>query len=111
MKTYIAQWPDGTISIVSAEGQTDLFWKLDAEADPNEAKLFVIQDDEELHITTRIVKDKKGEPKIEFDSNDGEIKRYRFKKGITEKAFQYLCPEATSERIKEVSTNMGITYK
>ena len=110
MKTYIAEWENGTISIISAKNDIDLFWKLDEEADPDGAKLYVLQDDTELHITTDIAKDKDGEPKILFGSDNG-LKRYRFKKGITEKAFQYLCPEATGESIKEVSSNMGITYK
>lgn len=113
MKTYIAQWPNGTITIVEAIDKTELFWKLDYEADPTLAKLFEIPySDNGLHITTNLTTNKKGETKIEFHSGDGEpIKRAKWPKDTTLKAMQFLVPEATEEGVRKVCPNFGITYK
>ena len=53
MKTYLAKWPDGTISVLQAKTLVDLFWDLDAEADPAEAKVFELP--KRFHIATCIV--------------------------------------------------------
>lgn len=39
MSTYLAEWPDGTISVLSAENIVDLFWRLDVEGNPFAAKV------------------------------------------------------------------------
>jgi hypothetical protein len=57
MKTYLAKWPDGTISILQANAMVELFWALDAESHPLEAQLFELP--KRFHIATTI--------------NDGEI--------------------------------------
>lgn len=114
MKTYIAKWPNGTISILTAEDKTDLFWKLDSEADPVEAKIFEVPTDEEgnIHITTGLFK-KKNDYVIEFQSGEyGEqIKRARWPKDTTLKAMQQLVPDATEESVKKLCPQFGITYK
>jgi hypothetical protein len=114
MKTYIAQWENGTISILTAEDKTELFWKLDSEGDPIGAKIFVVPTDEEgnFHITTDIIK-KKDEPVIYFGSGEygGEIKRARWEKGTTLKAMKKLCPDATEQSVKNILPLIGITYK
>ena len=53
MKTYLAKWPDGTISILQAKTLVDLFWDLDAESNPLEAQLFELP--KRFHIATCIV--------------------------------------------------------
>jgi hypothetical protein len=53
MKTYLAKWPNGTISILQAKTLVDLFWDLDAEADPAEAKVFELP--KRFHLATCIV--------------------------------------------------------
>jgi len=53
MKTYLAKWPDGTISVLQAKTLVDLFWDLDAEADPAEAQLFELP--KRFHLATCIV--------------------------------------------------------
>jgi len=79
MKTYIAQWPDGTISIVSAEDRADLFWKLDSEGCPACAKIFVVKGSygDGVHITTKLIK-KNGKHRIDFESGEHghEIKKF-----------------------------------
>lgn len=114
MKIYIAQWEDGTISVLTAEDKTELFWKLDTESDPVRAKLFEVPLDEygDFHITTNLTK-KKNEDVIEFGYGEGaeEIKRVRWPKNITLKAMKKICPDATEESVKRICPQIGITYK
>jgi uncharacterized alpha/beta hydrolase family protein len=112
MKTYIAQWENGTISVLTAKNKTDLFWKLDSEGDPISAKIFVVPTDEEgnIHITTNIIK-KKNEPVIYFGSYCEEIKRARWEKGTTLKAMKQICPNATEQSVKNIIPLINITYK
>jgi hypothetical protein len=53
MKTYLAKWPDGTISVLQAKTLVDLFWDLDAESNPLEAKVFELP--KRFHLATCIV--------------------------------------------------------
>lgn len=69
MKTYIAKWPNGTISIVKANSKKDLFWKLDLEDDPESAEVFILPTgkDGAMHISTDLIKINK-KYVITFDS-------------------------------------------
>ena len=70
MKIYIAKWPDGTISIVSAKNEDDLILRLDSEASPSSAKIFrVPTPNGNLHITTALIEED-GENVIAFDSGE-----------------------------------------
>ena len=60
MKTYLAKWPDGTISILQAKNMIDLFWDLDMEGNPLTAKIYKLP--KRFQLTTTI---KDGE--IEID--------------------------------------------
>jgi hypothetical protein len=65
MKLYIAKWPNGTFTILSASSKKDLFFKLDEEGDPSEAEIQHINFlNDEIHITTNFVTERKnGEAK------------------------------------------------
>jgi len=52
MKTYLAKWPDGTISVLQAKNMIDLFWDLDMEANPLSAKLYELP--KRFQLTTSI---------------------------------------------------------
>ena len=52
MKTYLAKWPNGTISIVSARLHNDLYLQLDKEADPEKADVYEVP--KPFHITTDV---------------------------------------------------------
>lgn len=75
MKLYIAKWPDNSITIVNASSKRDLFFKLDSEADPSQAKITSVDFEDDVHITTRfsfdrndkIVLDKNGCPNMDWD--------------------------------------------
>ena len=70
VKIYIAKWPNGTISILSAKNEDDLILKLDSEGNPSEAKIFRVPTPSgNLHITT-ILTEENGECAIEFDSGE-----------------------------------------
>lgn len=71
MKTYIAKWPDGTISILKAHSVYDLFWRLDEEANPCLAKVYLLNND--FHIQTTIVNNS-----IVVDCDDHSRKRINF---------------------------------
>lgn len=71
---YIAKWPNGTITILSASNKKDLFFKLDSEGDPSCAEISRLNlGDGEIHITTQFtskdnvpVLDEEGNPEINW---------------------------------------------
>ena len=83
MKTYFCKWPDGTISILTAQDETDVFFKLDAEGSPYGDNVFVYQLPTNFHIGTEWLKNNNGEMEISadlvYDSNCLEdLKRIKF---------------------------------
>ena len=60
MNIFVVKWPNGTISIVSADTISQLFNMLDTEGDPEQASIYKLKPDENghFHLTTEIVKDK-----------------------------------------------------
>lgn len=69
MKTWIAKWPDGTISIVRAKNKAEAFWIFDEEGSPTHAEIFQITT-ESFHIMTDVEQDK-----IKFSFGDETSKR------------------------------------
>lgn len=64
-KLYIVEWPNETISIVSADNKNDLFWNIDSESDPCDAKITEVSFDghQDIYIKTE------SESKITWDLN------------------------------------------
>ncbi len=62
MNIFVAKWPNGTISIASANNITQLFNALDTEGAPEEASIYKVLSDEYGHfhltITTDIINNK-----------------------------------------------------
>jgi hypothetical protein len=56
-KLYIAEWPDGTITILSAESKKRLFWTLDEESDPYATKITEVTFEDRIVIRTHSEKD------------------------------------------------------
>ena len=108
MKTYLAKWPNGDISIVTASNQTELFWTLDSEGDPAAPKIYEIPTKSFSHISTSVKTFKNGKTDIKIDSNEYKLKRFKWNDGITEKAFRELVPEASKERIQEIAKVIGV---
>jgi hypothetical protein len=57
VKLYIANWPDGSISILNAKNKLELSLRLDIEANPDHAKITELNfPDEQIHLTTSVAK-------------------------------------------------------
>ena len=63
---FLVKWPNGTISILTADTNRHLYDILDTEGEPDKALVYEVVPDEygHFHITTDIVKSK-----IKVDSN------------------------------------------
>jgi hypothetical protein len=84
MKTYLAKWPNGTISVLQANSMIDLFWNLDAESNPLEAKLFELP--KRFHLATCIVKNKIEVDEIHYEDRYN-LKEVSFKDNILRAAY------------------------
>lgn len=69
MKLYIANWPNGTISILNAANKKDLFFKLDEEGNPNDADITCVNFEDSVHITTNFKKNDNDVVEINDDAN------------------------------------------
>ena len=50
-KLFVAVWPDKTFTIVNASSKSELFWRLDEEADPSLTKIRELEfEDDKIHI-------------------------------------------------------------
>lgn len=60
MNIFVAKWPNGTISIATANNIKQLFNVLDTEGAPEEASIYKLKPDEygQFHLTTDIINDK-----------------------------------------------------
>jgi hypothetical protein len=57
VKLYIANWPDGSISILNAKDKSQLCLRLDIEANPDHAKITEVNfADEQIHLVTSVRK-------------------------------------------------------
>lgn len=59
---YLAKWPDGSVTLVSASGSYDLFQKLDSEDDP------------ECCVIHKIIPDENDDVMINFTVKNNNIK-------------------------------------
>ena len=78
MKLYVATWPNGTISILTAQNKKDLFFKLDSEGNPEYVKVkqYTFPTEDDIYLTTNFKEDEnrnvvltKGNPTIYVDVN------------------------------------------
>lgn len=102
---YLINWPDGTISIITADDPNELFWRMDQEGDPTcpDIEIYILP--KYFHIGTLII-----DGKIEFSNYENEeLKRYRFPKNFSTKAFQKEYPNASLDTISNIKSKIGIT--
>ena len=73
MKLYIAKWPNGTVTILSAKNKKDLFFKLDEEGDPSDAEIEQVNFvNDDIHITTNFLTEHKdGKTQVVLDNEIG----------------------------------------
>ena len=53
MKVYLCKWPNGTISILTANSKRELFLLLDYEGDPEQANVYKLPNG--FHISTEVI--------------------------------------------------------
>ena len=78
MKTYLAHWADGSISIVTAKNENELFLILDTESNPDNAKIYEIPTKEFCHISTYVKSFKNGNTEIKIHSHEYKLKRFKW---------------------------------
>lgn len=79
MNIFVAKWPNGTVSIVSADTNRHLYDVLDTEGSPEDASIYKVMSDEDghFHLTTDIVKNK-----IKVDINIDSNCKLKLRKNI-----------------------------
>ena len=106
MKTYIAKWPDGSVSILNAIDKVHLFSKLDAEGDPYCCQIFEIKSEsEDFHFSFEIAT--QGEESfidVEPIETDATLKRTKLPKDAFEKNLSIL----TGKPLKQIKANPDI---
>jgi hypothetical protein len=104
-KNYLINWPNGTISIITANTPDELFWRMDEEGDPTSPDVEIYILPEYFHIGTQLI-----DGKIEFSNyEDEDLKRYRFSKNFSSKAFQRAYPNASLDTISDIKSEINIT--
>lgn len=114
MQTYIAKWPDGSISILTAEDKTDLFDKLDIEGDPFCCELYEIKsENEDFHFSLEIVKQVETFIDIEPIETDATLKKIKLPKDSFIKHMSRVMNKSEKEiraipNLLEIKKQMGI---
>jgi hypothetical protein len=102
---YLINWPNGTISIITADNSDELFWRMDEEGDPTSPDVEIYVLPEYFHIGTQLI-----DGKIQFSNyEDEDLKRYRFPKGFSVKALKRAYPKASLETIENIKPHLRIT--
>jgi hypothetical protein len=104
MNTYLAKWPDGSVSLVDAETEVDLYRCLDTEGDPECAIIQKVDGPGYLHLTFNIAK--QGDEQfidadLSTECDDIKLKKFRFRKTAS---IKYLS-EITGKSVKELNDN------
>ena len=91
-KTYLAKWENGTISILTASNNLELFDKLDVEGDPNGLLIYRLPED--FHLGTDI--EKKDEKTFiscdqQFEHDETKMKRHKFPEDMTARYYADIC--------------------
>ena len=91
-KTYLAKWQNGTISILTARNNLELFDKLDVEGDPNGVLIYRLPED--FHLGTDI--QKKNEKTFiscdqQFEHDETKMKRHKFPENMTARFYADIC--------------------
>jgi len=79
---FLVKWGNGTISVLYAGDEVDLFIGLDSEGDPSCARIYILP--EYFHITTDV---KSG--KILAYDQEANLKRFRFSNDIFSRVYSY----------------------
>ena len=107
MNTYLVKWPDGSVSVVQAYDETDLYVRLDTEGDPKCAVIKKIVGDGLFHLTFNIAT--QGEEQfIDADlceeCDDVKLRKFSFRKDMFIKYLARIT-NSTVKNIKNLPQN------
>lgn len=86
--TYLIKWPNGTISVLTAESEFELFDKIDVEGNPLDTKIYKLPKD--FHLTTTLLKGKISCDQ-EFEHNEVKMKRIQFPQDICTRVYEEIA--------------------
>jgi len=101
MNTYLANWPDGSISVIQADGEVNLFLSLDEEGPPLEAKIYILP--KFFHLKTNL-----NNEMVEAWVDDYDLEEFQFDENIVEYALKSINPDLTKEQINLISKTIGM---
>lgn len=118
MDTYLVKWPDGSVSIVQADDETQLYMSLDIEGDPSCATIQKIVGCGNFHLSFNIAEQNK-ERFIDVDlvdeCEDVQLKKFKFRKDIFIKYLAKITSstvkslkELPQNKIQEIKDNLGL---
>ena len=82
MRTYIAYWPNKTITVLTASDEVELFDTLDEEGDPEQAEIFILPT--KFAVTTSIVD---GAIEAGETQSEKDLKMFKFNGDIFERVY------------------------
>ncbi len=101
MNTYLASWPDGSISVIQADGEINLFLSLDEEGPPLEAKICILP--KRFHLKTYL-----NNEMVEAWVDDYDMEEFQFDENIVEYALKSINPDLTKDQINLISKTIGM---
>jgi hypothetical protein len=115
MKTYIAKWPNGSVSILNAIDKIHLFDKLDREGNPFCCELFEVKSEmEDFHFGLEVVR--QGDEYfigIETPDEETQVKKTKLPKDAFEKNMSLIMGKSLKEvkalpNLLEIKKQMGV---
>jgi hypothetical protein len=115
MKTYIAKWQNGSVSVLTAEDKVELFDKLDTEGDPFSCELLEVGSKTgQFHLSFEIA-NQGGETFIGIDEPEvgSGLKKIKLPKDVFEKHLSRVMNKPLKQikaisNLQEIKKQMGI---
>lgn len=118
MNTYLIKWPDGSASLIEAYDETDLYMRMDREADPSSAIVKKIVGNAPIHLTFNIAKQNNEEfidVDLDQDCDDVKLHKFTFKKDMFYKYIARITNQTVKQiknlpqnKIQEIKNGMGL---
>lgn len=116
MKTYIAKWPNGSVSVLKAVDKTHLFSRLDEEGDPFCCELFEIKSKADYFYLSLNISKQGNESfiKVEDIANEDNLKKIKLPKDSLIKHLSVVTGKSLKElkalgNLQEIKKGMGIS--
>ncbi len=118
MNTYLVKWPDGSVSVVQAYDETDLYVRLDTEGNPKCAFIKKIVGDGPFHLTFNIAK--QGDEQfidadLSTECDDVKLNKFSFRKDMFVKYLARITNTSVKHiknlpqnKIQEIKDGLGL---